>query len=165
MRKYVTILSIISLLLSLGGTVKEEAMALGTNEGAIILNRQVNKLSQGMTMAEIVQLIGEPTANVGSGRYIPMYLFADDEQLILDLGDNNKLVAARNKDGFDLLKKEYAAKIADFPIYVDNEQIITSNPIVTISDKTYIPIKELEEQLGIKVEWSEDEKAVKIITK
>lgn len=166
MRKYVTVLSIVVLLLlSLGGTVKEDVMALDTNAGAIILKEKVSKLSRGMTNTEVIQLIGEPLFDRGFGRYIPTYLFADGETLTLDFGVDNRLIAARNKDGFDLLATEYTAKVADFSVLIDNEQVTTSNPVVTINNKAYIPVKEVEEQLGIEVEWNEEEKAVKIMRK
>ena len=130
------------------------------------MKEQVSKLSRGMTISEVEQRIGEPTHNMGFGRYIPVYVFSGGESLTLDYRpDNDTLMTARNKDGFDLLATEYTAKVAEFPIFINNKKISTSNPIVTINDRTYIPLKELEEQLGVKIEWSKDECAVKIETK
>ena len=152
------------ILLTIGSFTMEVFTVAMNNTGAAILQDQVGKLSRGMTCDEVLKCIGKPTVDIGSGRYIPVYLFDGGESLTLTFDFNNKLSTAQNKDGFDLLSREYSAKLAEFPVLVNGEEIITSNPIVTINDKTYIPLKEMETQLGIKVEWSEEEGTVKIIT-
>jgi len=46
---------------------------------------------------------------------------------------------------------EYTAKVADFNVLIDGKELLTSNPIVTINDKIYIPIEDLEKQLSIEI--------------
>ena len=87
--------------------------------------------------------------------YITRYLFDGGEFLILDYGLFSKLSAAYNKGNIDLLSDGYIARVADFSVLIDGEEPLTSNPIVTINYRTYIPIDDLAEQLGIEVKWNE----------
>jgi len=163
LKKYVALLSMILIFIIAGLFAKGGIAIEENNVGVKMLREQASKLKQGMTMSEVVQLIGEPTLNIGSGRYIPVYIFGVNT-LTLDIrGFDDKLYAARNCDGFDLLSTEYTAKIADFPVLLDNEEMITLNPIVTINDKAYVPLKELEAYFGIKVEWNKESQQVEII--
>ena len=151
------------------GIVTQGGCTMDDNDfGIMVMREKVDKLTRGMTRGEVEQIIGEPTLNEGFGRYKPMYLFPDGENLKLDyIPDSNNtliLMSARNKDGIDLLSTEYTAKVAEFSVFVNDEKIVTSNPVVTIDSKTYIPIKEFETLLDVRVEWNEEEKIVKIIT-
>jgi len=44
----------------------------------------------------------------------------------------------------------YHAIRFDFPVFIDGKKILTSNSMVTIDNKIYVPIEELEEELEIK---------------
>lgn len=120
-------------------------------------NEILAKLSYGMSLEEVEQTIGFPTENVGFGRYIPTYLSSDRIRIWLEFDhDSGKLIEACSKDGIDLLSKEYTATSAEFPVFIDNEETVISNPIVTINDKVYVPLKELETKLSVDVGWNKD---------
>ena len=152
MKKHIVVLIVLAFLI-IGVSANGNMMTLDTVEGTARLKEQVSKLSRGMTMTEVIHLIGNPTFDKGSGRYIPVYLFVGGETLTLDVGADNQLIAARNKDGFDLLTTEYAAKVANVSIIVENKQMITSNPVVTINNRTYIPLREVCNFIGYNVNW------------
>ena len=115
------------------------------NAGIVEVRLAVGKLSVGMTYDEVKQLIGEPTRVIGSGRFIPLYLFTNEESFTLSLGKGNKLEFVTNKYDFDLLSEttEYTAKTEDFPILVDDKEVKISNPVVTIDTNRYATFKDL----------------------
>jgi len=144
-------------------TNTEDDNILSKNKKGITqLKETINKLEIDMTWEKIVELIGNPTRDAGSGLYIPQYLFEDGESLTFGIyGD----IAAYNKDGFDLLATEYLAKTVYFPVLIDDKEQLTSNPIVSINNKIYVPIENLAQQLGIKVCFNEEKQQLEIVTK
>ena len=50
--------------------------------------------------------------------------------------------------------EQLTAYVAPFRIIVDGEEWTFENPVVTINDRTYIPLREVSERLGKTVEWS-----------
>jgi len=134
-----------------------------TITGIAQMKEASDKLSKGMTIEEVKQNIGEPSVEFGSNKIA--YFFDDMEILYLDFKDG-KLYAALTKDDLDLLSKELiVAKVIIFSIFINGEEPLTSNPIVTINDNIYIPIEDLAEQLGIKVSFNEEKQQLEITTK
>ena len=123
----------------------------------------VGKLNKGMTENEVVQYIGEPTYKVNTDNTI--YYSRDRITLILSFF-NNKLSNVEAGAGSDLLSKELKiAKVVSSPVFINEEELLTSNPIIIINDKIYIPIEDLAEQLGIKVIFNEEKQQLEITTK
>jgi len=172
LKKYLVILAILTFVLvalfaqeKMG--VEEENIDMITyrKTGIAQLRETVGKLNTGMTIKEVEDLIGKPSFNTG-GRYIPTYTFPGFEYLTLDYGFNNdKLISVRNKDKINLLASEYEANPAEFPVAIDGEEPITSNPVVIINKKVYVPIEDLAEQLGIEVKFNEEKQQLEIVTK
>ncbi|MCD8180232.1 MAG: WG repeat-containing protein [Firmicutes bacterium] len=50
----------------------------------------------------------------------------------------------------------------DFRIYIDNQEMDFNNETVTINDRTYVPLRELSEAMGLSVTWDEENKSVYI---
>ncbi len=124
----------------------------------------LSRLSYEMTPAEVERALGKPSMDIGSGMYIPVYFSSEGIPIRLRFSyGNDNLIGAYSEDGIDLLADNWKAEKANFDLKVNDKEIVSSNPIVTINGKTYIPLKEFEEYLGIKVEWSE-ESGVEIIT-
>jgi hypothetical protein len=48
------------------------------------------------------------------------------------------------------------AYVAQFRVFVNGEEQNFENPIVTINNRTYIPLREIGEVLGMNVEWDEE---------
>ena len=148
---------------------------LEKKEGITKVKEAASKLNKGMTWKEIIEQIGEPTSDIGSGRSIPKYSFAGGESLILGIDRNDKLSSANNKNDFNLLSSEYKAIVEDFPVFINGEQVLTFNNIVTIDKLTYLPIQNLKktyisiedftEQLGITVNFNEEKQQLEITTK
>ena len=57
------------------------------------------------------------------------------------------------------------ANIVQYNIVVNGEEKKFNDPVVTINDRTYIPLREAGEILGMDVEWSEETKTVTMNTK
>jgi hypothetical protein len=53
-----------------------------------------------------------------------------------------------------------AAFVAQFRIVVDGVEQSFENPIVTINDRTYIPLREIGEVLGMDVEWDGENREI-----
>jgi hypothetical protein len=51
-----------------------------------------------------------------------------------------------------LIKKVY---FSGFPIYVDGEEYSSQNPILSYQDRTYMPLREFAEMLGVKVDFED----------
>lgn len=58
--------------------------------------------------------------------------------------------------------RSFIAQEEDFPIMVDGNQINLDMPVVTIDDRTYLPLRALSETLGITVGWNGSKKQVEI---
>lgn len=57
------------------------------------------------------------------------------------------------------------AYIVPYKVIVNGEEKKFDSPVVTINDRTYIPLREAGETLGMDVEWSEETKTVTMNTK
>jgi len=58
----------------------------------------------------------------------------------------------------------YKTETANFPILIDGEVWKTDSPVITVDDRTYLPLRALGEALGVGVDWNEDKKQVEITT-
>jgi len=58
----------------------------------------------------------------------------------------------------------YPAIVTDIPIYIDDNKLLTFNPIVAINGNIYLPIDELEEELQVKVDHSKEKPKLEITT-
>lgn len=54
------------------------------------------------------------------------------------------------------------AEVVDYAIYVDNEEKKFEDPVVTINDRTYIPLRKIAETLGCDVNWDENNQKIEI---
>ncbi|MCL2456328.1 MAG: WG repeat-containing protein [Defluviitaleaceae bacterium] len=52
------------------------------------------------------------------------------------------------------------AYVAQFGVFVNGEEKVFENPIVTIDNRTYIPLREIGEILGIDVEWDGENRRI-----
>jgi len=132
--------------------------------GITQLKEAVSKLSVGMTWDEVVRQLGEPKFVTHASAYIPFYLFAGGQSLTLNFDGQNKLFAAYNKDRFDLLLKEYTAKVTNISVLVDGEDVLFSNPILTINGKIYLSVEELNGVLPVYVTFNEVMQQLEFIT-
>jgi len=124
-----------------------------------------SKLSKGMTIDETKDLIGEPSSNRDGYIDRPLYSFEGGEELNLWFDNDGKLSNAYNKDYVDLFSAEYIARTIDFPIFINDNELIVSNPIVAINNQVYVPLDNLAEQLGITVIFDEEKQQLEITTK
>ena len=118
--------------------------------GIIQMKKVTNKLNKNMTRDEIEKLIGKPTfeTNLGS-----VYWFEGGERLILRY-NVDKLASAFNKGNINLLATEYSARddaTLILPVFINDKELIASNPIVAINGNIYITAQDLEKTLGIEV--------------
>lgn len=60
--------------------------------------------------------------------------------------------------------QNWTAYEVGFKIFLNNVQKNFKNPIVAINDNTYIPLREVSEQLGINVDWDAQTSSVYLIT-
>lgn len=56
----------------------------------------------------------------------------------------------------------FTAQQATFDIYVKGEKFISENPPVVIGGRTYLPLRDIGEALGVSVEWNGTERKVEI---
>ena len=118
------------------------------SEGIAQMKDAVAKLSVGMTKDEVKQQIGEPEKDYDSA-YI--YLFVGEEFITLFFYEGKQLSSSYNRYGLDLLSTEETAKFVDFTVLINDEELLTTNPVVTIGEKIYLPIEGMADQLGIEV--------------
>ena len=131
-----------------------------TNEGIVQMKEAASKLSDKMTRDEVVQLIGEPTFKNGFG---DVYWFEGGERLILKYGT---WLSARNKDGFNLLRSEYNVTVSNFPVVIDGEKLLTSNPVLNVDrGKIYLSVQDFEKAFGLKVSWDKENQQLEAATK
>lgn len=123
----------------------------------------LSKLSYGMTDREIIEAVGKP--NISPVSAYPVYRFVgEDAAFELKLRSyEDSLMAVESQDGINLLAKEWKAEEATFEVNVNGKEVIIGNPLVTINDKLYVPLEELQSQLGIQVLlWNQEERCVDI---
>ena len=63
---------------------------------------------------------------------------------------------------FTQANEKIFATLTQYKIYLDNVNLVFKSPIITVEDKTYVPLRELAERLGIEVEWSSDEEKISL---
>lgn len=57
---------------------------------------------------------------------------------------------------------QYLANIVQYKIVFNGEQKDISNPIVTINDRTYLPVREVAEMLAIDIQWDDETQTILI---
>ena len=117
------------------------------------LKEAFSKLRKGMTRDEVKGVLGEQISYTSGRGYV--YSFEGGEELILWFHDAEKLSAAFNKDYCDLFSGEYVARTISFPVFINDNELIISNSIVTINNQIYISLDNLAEWLGIKFSFNE----------
>jgi len=139
------------------------------------MKEAVGKLSADMTIAELqLLLVFIPHKDIGSGAFIYIYSFPGGETLNFSfVSAEEKLSDLRNKSGINLLATEFTATVEGFPVFVDGEEIVVSNPIVTIDKNryanfqhlpaTYVPIEDIAEYLGITVTFNAEKQLLEIV--
>jgi len=60
---------------------------------------------------------------------------------------------------------QLTADIVQYKIVVDGVDKTFSDPIVSINDRTYLPLREMAETLGMKIDWNADEETIVISSK
>ena len=143
---------------------------LKDNEGVAQFQADISKLRKGMTKDEVRLILGEPQPediHVPPLSRVSPYLhyLHDGGGLVKILYDDGKLSAVFNKSNIDLLSTGYIATIANFIVLIDGKELLTSNSVVTISNKVYVPIEDLAEQLGMKAFFDEEMQQLEITTK
>ena len=58
--------------------------------------------------------------------------------------------------------EQYNVEVVQYTISVDGAEQKLTDLIVTINDRTYLPLRELAEVLGYDIEWREDEQLIQI---
>jgi len=125
----------------------------------------VGKLNKGMTVDEVELQIGEPTY-IYKSNLDRTYSFGNTETLKLLFLDGKLSSTLYYRDSSDLLSAKYvAAKVVVSPIFINNNELIVSNPIVFINSQVYVPVENFAEQLGIKVNFDEESQQLEITTK
>ena len=142
---------------------QEEELRIA-EKNAVPMMEAAMRLSKGMTRDETEELLGAATDYI-SGR-IPVYSFKNSEilRLFFDKSDTLSGVLSK-KDGLDLLSAEYIARAINFPIFINDSELLISNPIVFINNQVYVPVENFAEQLGIKVNFNEESQQLEITTK
>ena len=57
----------------------------------------------------------------------------------------------------------FTAMKATFSIVVDGENFESENPVVAINGRTYLPLKETGDVLGVDVKWNAEKDKLKLI--
>ena len=144
------------------------------NAGIAELKEAVSKLN-GLNMNEVIQFMGYPTADIGSGLYIPMYIFLGGEYITLSYGPDDKLDSVTNKNLLNLFSTEYTTIGEDFPVFINGKELLISNPIVTVNkitylpiehlNRTFVPIEDFSKAFGMKINFNEEKQQLEIVTK
>ena len=155
--------------------VTEESTVSKNHTGIARFKEDIGKLNKGMTITEVRQILGapQPDPNAALSSFAKSelyYIHKDGEALIASYDLDSKLSALFNKDGFDLFTTGYVSRAANFPVFVDDKELLISNPIVIIcptynNKMIYAPIKDLAEQLGMKASFNEEKQQLEITTK
>jgi|GEM_PF-1409646 len=120
--------------------------------GVAQMRGAVEKLKRGMTVAEVEELIGKPTFESSSYYY---YWFNNEEYMTLYYSSGTRLYSIYNKHMLNLLDHIHDAKIADFPIIIDDKEMDPLHPVMYIQGGTYISIKDFEAAFGVKATFGE----------
>ena len=56
--------------------------------------------------------------------------------------------------------EQLLAQIVNFRVFVDGSEQKFDLPIVTINDRTYIPVREVLEKMGLNISWNDDEMTI-----
>ena len=137
--------------------------------GVIKFKEDVAKLEKGMPREEVEQILGETKAT-HRVRYdilremIYPYRHEDGEILNL-IYDGHGLSAVENWHGIDILATGYNAHIPHYPILINGEKPLIKNPILNISEITYIPIEDFSEYFNINVSFNEEKQQLEIVSK
>lgn len=59
---------------------------------------------------------------------------------------------------------ECNANIVDFDISLNGKKVEFSMPVVTIDDRTYLPLREICNTLGVSINWVEEESKIEMFT-
>lgn len=57
---------------------------------------------------------------------------------------------------------EYMAESFQARIYVDGEEMSFRQPVVSINDRTYVPLRELSENMDLDVEWNGEDSTISL---
>ncbi len=60
--------------------------------------------------------------------------------------------------------RTFLAEEADFPVMVNGSPVTLDMPVVTIQDRTYLPLRAMGNVLGIKVDWNEEKAQAEVVT-
>ena len=155
---YALIILVILTFLTVMSFAQDGGFTMEKNKKGIAqMKEAIAKLNDSMTIDEAKEFLGEPTFEAAYGS---VYWFAGDERLILRYKFGK--ISVINKSTFDLLLTRYSARDVDSPVLVDGVEFVTSNPIVMINSKLYLPIEDFAEQLGIGVSWNEEKQQLEI---
>ena len=78
------------------------------------------------------------------------------------LGFITGVITALTFTAFATSTELFTAQRATFDIYVKGEKFISENPPVVIEGRTYLPLRDIGEALGVSVEWNDTERRVEI---
>ena len=111
-------------------------------------------------------ITSNPIVAINGNMYLPI------EELVSELGikiifDKDKRlyeITTNIQPSTNIFDKYYPALVTDNSIYIDDNKLLTFNPIVTINGNIYLPIDELEEELQVKVDHDKDKPTLEITT-
>jgi hypothetical protein len=78
------------------------------------------------------------------------------------LGFVTGVITALTFTAFATSTELFTAQQATFDIYVKGEKFVSENPPVVIEGRTYLPLRDIGEALGVSVEWNGTERKVEI---
>ena len=78
------------------------------------------------------------------------------------LGFVTGVITALTFTAFATSTELFTAQQATFNIYVRGEKFVSENPPVVIGGRTYLPLRDIGEALGVSVEWNGTERRVEI---
>jgi len=91
----------------------------------------------------------------------PILLLSQDvEEKVIASYTELTITSTTPKDSIALL-----AKTTDYVIYIDGEEALTSNPIVTIDGYIYLPMEEVTEIFGMGVNYNEEKERIEFTEK
>ena len=125
------------------------------------LKEDATKLRTGMTIEEVKQVLGEPHPE------LQYYVYKNGETLVARYDKNNPnwLTYISNYDGFNLLSTGDTVIPIEQSVVINDEELLTSNPMVMSHNKIYAPIIDFAEALGIIVSFNEEKTRLEITKK